>query len=226
MSTIPPPVGVALELTAPLPFGRRRQVLVATSTSWFLFGVCVLGLAPVYPDIAHTLALNPAAMGAVLGIATLVSGVLQIPSGMLADRFPLRYIVIVGLVSAAVTPLLWSAAWDYRLYALGQVTLGIAIVALQAGCFSALIAAYPVNRRAVALSSMWAAVNLGQGVSLLLFGFLGGQFGWRAVALAIAWVPLAAIPLVLFMPTSRFMVAETSFATQVKESGAYLMHGT
>jgi nitrate/nitrite transporter NarK len=66
--------------------------------------VGTLGITPVYPDIARDLGLKADAFGAVLGIATLVAGTLQIPMGLLADRFRVKYLAAVGLVAATTAP--------------------------------------------------------------------------------------------------------------------------
>ena len=181
------------------PRGRRR-VLTASTASWFLIGICTLGLSPVYPNIAHDLGLTPSEFGLLLGLYTLVSGVLQIPLGAVADRVDLRRIIVVGLVMATAAPILWATAPNFWFYAIGQVSMGVAIVCLQAGCHTALAKAYPVSKRSAALSGLWVASSGGQAASLLLFGLAGGHFGWRAVALAVCWLPLLALPLVSTMP--------------------------
>ena len=85
-AAFPPPV-------VPIRLGRsgQRRVLAAAVTSWTLMVVGTFGITPVHPDIARDLGFKADAFGAVLGIATVVAGTLQIPIGLLADRFRVKY---------------------------------------------------------------------------------------------------------------------------------------
>jgi len=226
-------VAVAIEPAFPTPFAgqvgldRRGQsrVLAAAISSWTLMAVGILGITPVYPDIARDLGLKADSFGALLGIATLTAGVLQIPMGVLADRFRVKYIAVVGLVACATAPAIWALAPNFRIYALGQVAAGITIVCLQAGFHTAVAKAFRPSARAAAMSTMFVATSVGSVASLLLFGEVGGRIGWRAVALGVCWLPLLAIPVVLAMPHVSAGHAEKTIRQIGSDAVTFLLHG-
>src|SRR5438093_11925706 len=80
----------------------KRRVLIAATSSWFVISVCYLGLAPIYPDIARDLHDRADVFGALLGVSLLVGAALQVPIGILADRFGLRRFALIGVLSAGV----------------------------------------------------------------------------------------------------------------------------
>ena len=203
----------------------QARVLAAGISSWTLMAVGTLGISPVYPDIARDLGLKADAFGAVLGIATLVAGLLQIPMGLLADRYRVKYIAAVGLMAAAAAPVVWSLAPNYRVYAIGMVAMGICIVCLQAGFHTAIAKAFRDRGRASAMSTLFVASSLGSVASLLLFGEIGGRVGWRPVALGISWLPLLALPLVLTMPDVAAGDVKKTLSEIVRDSSRYLLHG-
>jgi len=202
----------------------QRKVLSAAIISWTLMAVGTLGITPVYPDIARDLGLKADAFGAILGISTLVAGVLQIPAGLLADRINVKYIAVVGLVAAATAPAIWALSPSYRIYAVGQFCMGVCIVGLQAGFHTAVAKAFRDTGRAAAMSTLFVASSLGSVASLLLFGEIGGRVGWRAVALGICWLPLLAIPFVLRMPDVAAGDTKKGLAEIGRDSMRYLVH--
>ena len=180
--------------------GSGARLLRPAALIWLAFSIGTLGVAPVYPDIARDLAVRPSTLGAVLGISFLVTSALQLPFGILVDRFGHRGFVIVGTLFTSSALALWGVAQDVLVFALGQATLGIANVALQAGCTVAVAKAYSTGGRAHALSLVWAVSSGGTAVSLLLFGIVGGQFGWRPLALSLAWIPIIVLPIAWTFP--------------------------
>jgi FSR family fosmidomycin resistance protein-like MFS transporter len=214
------PAGVAN-----LPISDQRRVLTAAISSWLLMAVCTLGMSPVYPDIARDLGLRADGFGAVLGVSTLVAGILQIPVGVLSDRFRLKYLAIIGLIAAATAPVVWALSPNYRVFILGQVAMGVCIVCLQASFHTAVAKTFRASGRAAAMSLLFVASSLGGVASLLLFGLGESRFGWRSIALAVAVLPLFAIPFVMRMPDVTAGDAKRTVVEIVTSSFRYLVHG-
>jgi FSR family fosmidomycin resistance protein-like MFS transporter len=210
---------------ANLPVADQRRVLAAAISSWLLMAVGVLGISPVYPDIARDLGLRADSFGAVLGISTLVAGILQIPVGLLSDRVKLKYLAAVGLVAAAAAPAIWSVSPNYRIYAIGMFSMGICIVCLQASFHTAVAKTFRASGRGAAMSLLFVASSLGGVVSLILFGVVGGHVGWRPVALGVAVLPLFALPFVARMPDVAAGDEQRSMGEIIRSSGGYLLHG-
>lgn len=219
-----PPVTEPIE-PANLPPEQRRRVMTAAISSWTLMAVGTLGISPVYPDIARDLGLRADSFGAVLGISTLVAGVLQIPVGVLSDRIQLKYLGAVGLVAAACAPVIWALSPNYRVYAIGQFTMGICIVCLQAAFHTAVAKTFRASGRAAAMSMLFVASSIGGVASLLLFGGIGGRVGWRPVALGVAVLPLLALPFVARMPDVAAGDAKKTISEIIRTSVRYVVHG-
>ncbi|MCH8503798.1 MAG: MFS transporter [Ectothiorhodospiraceae bacterium] len=95
----------AASVLAPFPAGERRTVgLVSTAHSFSHF--YMLLLPPIFPLLHADLGLSYAALGLLLSVYAVVTGVMQVPMGMLVDRVGGRTILTVGLALNALALLL------------------------------------------------------------------------------------------------------------------------
>jgi MFS transporter, FSR family, fosmidomycin resistance protein len=85
-----------LSLIAPFPSGERRTVgLVSTAHAFSHF--YMLTLPPVFPLLHGELGLSYAALGLLLTVYAVVTGLMQVPMGLLVDRVGGRGILVLGV---------------------------------------------------------------------------------------------------------------------------------
>ncbi len=84
----------------------QRQEFRAAGSLAAVFSVRLLGLFMIYPVFAayaqHLSGANPYLIGEALGVYGLSQGLLQIPFGLLSDRFGRKLMIVVGLVIFAI----------------------------------------------------------------------------------------------------------------------------
>jgi MFS family permease len=182
-----------------MPQRDRRRVLATAGAIVFVNFVASLGLTPLYPSVAHDLALGPDSLGVYLFIGSAANALLQLPVGVLADRLGRRRVLITGLVLMCLGQLLrWQAhaAW---VFGAGQIAVGVCSVLAVSPSYAVVADAYTTGR-AQAMGVIQIAVNTGQVAGFLSAGAVGAVIGWRGFSLAIALLPLALIPFVFGMP--------------------------
>jgi predicted MFS family arabinose efflux permease len=99
----------------------------------------------------------------------------------------------------------------------------ISIPTLQAGSITAVAHAYAGGRQASAMSYIWTSSSIGLAGSLLMYGVIGGNIGWRPVALGLSLLPVLLIPLILTMPTSPRTAGSRTIQSRVAESFRFLL---
>jgi MFS family permease len=84
----------------------QKQEFRAASSLAAVFSVRLLGLFMIYPVFAayaqHLSGANPYLIGEALGVYGLSQGLLQIPFGLLSDRFGRKLMIVVGLIIFAI----------------------------------------------------------------------------------------------------------------------------
>ncbi|MGB9880707.1 MAG: MFS transporter, partial [Anaerolineae bacterium] len=81
-------------------------------TSFVLFLSTHVGV-PVLPALAAQLGADPRAMAAILSAALMTLVLLQFFTGMLADRYGRRFVLVCGAFLGGISSLLCALAWRW-----------------------------------------------------------------------------------------------------------------
>ena len=182
-------VGAGLSQAAPPePTASRthpsRVLLVAASIHTCndaMFAV----MYPLLPLIAVDLGLSYAEVGLVKALYSGASGILQLPAGVMAERWGEYVLLVLGNGWGAAGLLGMAAATTF------PILLVLAIVAglggnFQHPCASTMVArAFEGGRRGTAIGTLNFAGDLGKMAAPALVGLIALPFGWRAALLAL-----------------------------------------
>lgn len=169
----------ASRLLPPPGLGRRlalQSAFYAVGSGVFLAGNAVF--------FTQVVGLSPAQVGVGISVAGLVSFLVSVPLGSLADRAgPLRTWALAALVEAAVY---LSYPWirGFAPFVAVVVVLAVAESAGSSGRGAYTLAAFPPGERVRALAYLRAALNIGFTVGALLAGVALG-IGSHAALLAV-----------------------------------------
>jgi MFS family permease len=158
----------------------------------------IWGFVPLYAD--QTLSLSSASIGALITLGIVVSGVLNVPMGFVADRMNRSVMVVTGGVVAAYAILLYESASNYNDMATASILFGIG----GGICMPALMAvAASKGIQSESLGSVMAmmtvAHSLGMLAGALLAGLMMDMFELRLV------FPAGAV--VMIVGTGLFLAA-------------------
>jgi len=160
-----------------------------------------LAISPVVPAIGDAFAVSNSAIGLALSGMWLAYAAAQFPSGLLADRYGERSIILVAVGGTAITSGLLAVAPVYAIFVLGAVALGGVAGLHYSVATSLLTRTLPNTGSAIGIHSAGAPLA---GVLIpLAAGAVGPWLGWRwAVALGlVVAVPIAALFYGIVRPT-------------------------
>jgi predicted MFS family arabinose efflux permease len=202
---VPVPSGARPSLVARAPGARRPadgRVLFALCVASFLGTLSFVALAPFFPEMATDLETTVPLLGQVVTTVLLLSSILGLAVGPLADQYGHRRLMVVGMVAVAVAMLGVGLAPSYPVL-LGTAPVGglggAAVLALPLAIAGTRFAG-AAGRRAIGwtVASMASAAVVG----VPLLTTIGGSVGWRAIfvgiglaALGAAWLVAAALPI-------------------------------
>ncbi|GAB3450319.1 MFS transporter [Actinophytocola sediminis] len=178
---------------------RRALAIWAVAVLVYLAAVfhrTSLGVASL--EASARFGLGPAALGTFTVLQVGVYALMQIPTGMLVDRFGPRRVLVTAAVLMGLGQLLFAFATSYPLGLVARAVLGIGD-AMTFVSVLRLVAAHFPARRYAALTSITAALGaLGQLASTVPLSLLLDGVGWTATfAVAGAVTALYAIVLAL-----------------------------
>ena len=167
--------------------GGAGRVQVALCIAAFLAALNFFAPTPFYPQIARDLQTTVPLVGQVVTLMALISAVLGIAAGPLADRYGYRWPLVIGLLAIAVNLLGMSATSTYPvLLALGVAGgLGDALVFSLPLAIAGTLFAGDARRRAIAWTI--GALSAAPIVGVPILTAVGAVTSWRA-ALAAAGV--------------------------------------
>ncbi len=164
--------------------GREKRVVSLIGTAFFLSGVYLIVLPPVFPLLADEFGLSNTALGALMSVYAIASGLTQIPIGILVDRIGARWVLIVGATLSALIVTLFGFVSSYTELLFLTVLLGIAMCVFQPADYAILSATVDRSRLGRAFSIHTFGGNLGIMVTPLSIGLMAQWWGWRTAMFA------------------------------------------
>src|SRR2546427_6763995 len=158
-------------MMSPAEAGRMSSLELRASLSLAtLFALRMLGLFLILPVFAvHAPQLaggdSQTLIGVALGIYGLTQGILQIPSGMVSDRYGRKRVIVIGLLVFALGSFIAAWASDIHMVILGRAIQG-------AGAISAPVTAFIADitreeHRTKAMAMVGGSIGLTFAVSLV-----------------------------------------------------------
>jgi MFS family permease len=185
---------------------NRYQVLAVIVLANFsqLWVRVVLG--PIVPEIIQSFQVSKTEIGITLTIMWAMYALLQFPSGILADRYGQRRIILTALGLASLGSLLISFATNYALFTLFIVFLGAGAGLFLSVAASLLTESY--ENTGSALGFLTAGGMLAGLVGPIMASFAVIRFGWRSVPLIGSLVAGSALLLVWTVVTPHKQTKE------------------
>ncbi|ELY46299.1 MFS transporter [Natronorubrum sulfidifaciens] len=167
----------------------RDTVLALCTLAFFVTMVGRLAISPVLPEIVDTFGVSNAVVGLSLTGMWLAYGLSQYPSGVLADRYGERLVILVAVGGSALAALAVAVAPMFAVFFLATILLG-AVAGLHYSVATTLLArTYDNVGTAIGIHNSGATVaGL---LTPVVVAWVAVRFGWRA---AIAVVALVGIP--------------------------------
>ncbi len=173
--------------------------MAIASAAVFANFAALLGLTPLYPDVARDLKLGPDAFSAFFLVQGVINVILQLPVGVLADRIGRRPVLTLGMVFMGLAQLSAWQAHDASLFAASRVFTGLCGPFIAAASFAVVADAFR-GARAQALGVVTAAATLGQAGGVLLAALVSPHVGWRGFVLLMAIPPALLLAPTLTVP--------------------------
>jgi MFS transporter, AAHS family, 4-hydroxybenzoate transporter len=168
--------------------------------------VAIMGF--LAPAITKEWGISKAAFGAVMSAAPIGLAIGALLIGPLSDRYGRKRLLMLAVAWFGTFSILCSQANDVYQLSILRFLTGLGLGAAMPNTTTLLSEYVPEKSRGKLITIMFTGFNLGS--ALVGFGaaLILGDYGWRGVLVAGGVIPLACIPLYLFLipESARFMV--------------------
>ena len=142
--------------------------------------------ALIAKDLAGEFGLSPADIGLLTSTYLLAFAAMQVPVGVLLDRYGPRRVVAALLCFAGIGALMFGLAQGLWTLTLGRALIGFGVSACLMGSMKAYSMWFPLERIATLNGWTIAAGGIGALAATTPMEALLGPFGWRAVFIGLA----------------------------------------
>lgn len=179
--------------------GQLRALLVSLCAALALVVAGNSALAIALPDIAEDLGADQSQLTWIIDAYALTFAALLLTAGLAADRVGRRTVLVTGLVVFGAAGVASAFSPDPEWFIALRALAGVGAAAVFPVTLSALVDAYPEERRTFAIG-VWSGVSSAGAVAgTIVAGVLLEFFSWGSVQLLFGGVALAIIGPVLFL---------------------------
>jgi predicted MFS family arabinose efflux permease len=185
------------DITSPMTRMEKR----ATVSLAGIYALRMLGLFMLLPVLSlfteQMPGSTPKLVGLTMGIYGLTQAVLQIPFGLLSDRFSRKTVIVIGLILFVVGSIVAALATDIYEVLMGRALQGCG--AISAAVMALLADLTQEVHRTKAMATIGASIGVSFGIAITLGPIIAENFGLSGIFWIIAILAALAIPVILFV---------------------------
>ena len=204
-------------LSARMPVSYRVVWLLVV-LAWISNYLVRMALPALLPPIIDELGLTYTRAGLLAtGAFFYAYATIQLPAGLLGDRFGRRLVVVCGLIAGGVASVLTGLATGFAALLGARIATGLAQGCVFSNDRAIIAAITPRDTIARGQAISFSGPALGLTIGLLLGGLLGTLMPWRHVFFVVAAAPIVAGLLIArFVPESQRRRPQTGVGVRLR----------
>ena len=181
-----------------------KQIIFVLTAGWIVIWIYRTVLTPIYPIISDYFGgATDAQLGNISSFYFLGYVSMQIPSGLLVDRFGKKKILIPGFLLFGAGTLFVAAASSLPMVFIGSVLAGLGCGTYYGVAYSLTTEYVPADKKSLATAIVNSGTAVGSGLGLVSSSFLVGEGVLPWQYLLIATAVLIVVMLVVFRKVIR-----------------------
>ena len=196
---------------------RDSRVLVPVSAAHFLSHYLIFLLPPILPLLKVDFGVGYAALGLIMTVYNLASGLTHVPMGFLVDRFGARRLLLSGVAVSTIAYVCMGAFAGYTAMLALAVISGVANSVYHPADYALLSASISPGRMGRAFSLHTFAGFAGGAMAPLLMAYVSIQWGWR-IGVMLTGIIGIVVWLLLILNRQYLTDSGSNVASNVKNS--------
>jgi predicted MFS family arabinose efflux permease len=205
-----------MSAAAQRPVGLWLRVFAPFALGYYLsYGLRTVN-AVIAPELTREMGLSAADLGLLTSAYFLTFGAVQIPLGMLLDRYGPRRVEAALLLFAAAGAALFAAGHSLAELGLARGLVGLGVSACLMAGFKSFHQWFPAQRQPQLTAAIMVAGTLGALTASVPLELALPSIGWRGVFWALAALTVAVAAFILSVPERDHGVAPESLVQQLR----------
>jgi MFS family permease len=163
---------------------------------WICNYIVRMAFSPLLEPVMAEFGLSHAEGGLLFSVFFYGYVAMQVPAGLLGDRFGRKRVLVLGIVLVAVAALVTGLSGTLMVLALARLLTGLAQGMYFTNDRPIIAAATPPDRLAFGQGASFSGLGVGTALGVLAGGALGELMPWRHVFLVLAILPLVSATLI------------------------------
>lgn len=155
-----------------------KQIVIVSTLGWIVVWLNRTALTPIYPQLSEYFGgATDAKIGAISSFYFLGYVLMQIPSGILVDKFGKKTVLIPGFLLFALGTLLLASSKNLNMMYFGNVLAGVGSGTFYGVAFSLTNEYVPSKYRSVATAVVNCGTAIGSGIGMIASSYFVSQRG-------------------------------------------------
>lgn len=155
-----------------------KQIVIVSTLGWIVVWLNRTALTPIYPQLSEYFGgATDAKIGAISSFYFLGYVLMQIPSGILVDKFGKKTVLIPGFLLFALGTLLLASSKNLNMMYFGNVLAGVGSGTFYGVAFSLTNEYVPSKYRSVATAVVNCGTAIGSGIGMIASNYIVSQLG-------------------------------------------------
>ncbi|MCO6017827.1 MULTISPECIES: MFS transporter [Carnobacterium] len=200
-----------------------KQIIVMLCLGWAIIWVYRSALSPIFPELNASLGggISDASLGAISSFYFFGYTGMQIPAGILVDKFGKKMVLIPGFTLFALAAILIANANGITMVYAGSLLAGIGCGSYYGSAYSLSSESIPAERRGLSTAIINSGSAIGMGIGLILSSLLVKQLHlpWQIMMYLVAGlVILIMIAFVKVIRSTPDEVIQKSSKTKIEHA--------
>jgi MFS family permease len=155
-----------------------KQIVIVSTLGWIVVWLNRTALTPIYPQLSEYFGgATDAKIGAISSFYFLGYVLMQIPSGILVDKFGKKTVLIPGFLLFALGTLILASSKNLNMMYFGNVLAGVGSGTFYGVAFSLTNEYVPSKYRSVATAVVNCGTAIGSGIGMIASSYFVSQLG-------------------------------------------------
>lgn len=206
-----------------------KTIIFVMTIGWIAIWVYRTALAPIYPEISTYFGgISDSQIGSISSLYFLGYVIMQIPSGILVDKFGQKIVLIPGFILFGIGTLTVALAGSIMTVYVGSILAGVGCGTYYGVAYSLTGQHVPSSRKSLSTAIVNSGTAVGSGLGMVSSSYLVAQLGFPWQVMMFFTLALIIIMVFVFMRFIKSSKVEKSEETvvvvepTVKSKGSHL----